>query len=176
MLLLVSSNIVSHNSVRRFPTNVIPRSSVFHMKESCRSYECHYTERLDSFIWATWLLHMKECNSSLPLRPFVWRRDVCAPLRTCGRYSECWMSYQFANIGHFPQKSHIINGSFEETDLHFKASYSAFAIYLTRARNVCIFHTYISCVKNESCLSYKWVMSLIWRSHVAHMNESSLSV
>jgi len=28
---------------------------------------------------------------------------------------------------------------------------------------------------NESCLSYEWVMSLIWMSHVSHMNESCLS-
>ena len=28
---------------------------------------------------------------------------------------------------------------------------------------------------NESCLTYEWVMSHIWMSHVSHMNESCLS-
>jgi len=28
---------------------------------------------------------------------------------------------------------------------------------------------------NESCFAYEWVMSLIWMSHVSHMNESCLA-
>ena len=34
-------------------------------------------------------------------------------------------------------------------------------------------HTYVSCM-NESRLTYEWVMSHIWMSHVTHINESCL--
>ena len=111
-------------------------SHVTHMNESCHTYEWvmsrrhaihlrHLVLRLDTRWRMSHVTHMNEsCHTYewvMSRRHAMHLRHLVLRLDTSWRKCIAWLIF----IGHFPQKSPIINGSVLEIDLQFKVSYAS---------------------------------------------------
>jgi len=130
-----------------FRMSYICMSHVSHMNESCRAYEW-----VVSHIWMSHVVHMNEsCRT--------WICHVAHVNESCRTYEwvmlhECAMSH--ISMTYVAWMSH--------------AFYLQPKLHAAQRLQVDIYTAMLIGI-NKSCRTYEWVMSHIWMSHVAHINE-----
>jgi len=176
------------NCVRSLSVRKSQRSSaswmghVTHVNASCHIYEwiMSYIWKVMPHIWKS-QVHMKESKLHIDnedfllilnqwwdankMRVFVW----C----NCGATHSCLRCHAFTNVIELIWKRKSRSLSMRRSQ-RSSASWMGYVTYIkwvmSRIRMSHVTHT------NESCHTYEWVVSHLWRSHIAYERDKNSSV